>query len=145
MIFKIEGYQSTEGESCETTVRLDSTQIEIYEKPKPERSAWIEDAVVQFLGYRAYREIDRQSINRDKGSDWLDLVEIGINYKTIGNLLKPVALSLSAKTTTELNSATELVEIQRPHLKRKGVFSGIIRSAIYLKQKGISPVIFEQD
>jgi len=118
-----------------TTVRFPESQREIADKPLKNRSQWVEQAVLDLLDWEVYSKTDWSIYHAiGDGQVFLDVVEMGVEYRTKGRLLDPVTINLSPEAFKALETAEVRVIAHRPQLKGKGVISGIIRSAVAQRQ-----------
>lgn len=117
-----------------TTVRLDISQQLLVDMELSERSGAIDKAISSFLNWDSYTGAPWKNghVFGDIGDGqiWLDVVEMGVEYRTKSTLLKPLSIRLPVATFDKLDEAEKRVEKYRPKLKGKGIIAGIIRSAV---------------
>jgi hypothetical protein len=119
----------------ESSVCFDESQIFMKELNKTERSRILDLAVRRLLSWDSYTKApwDQAALGISSigpGSTWLDVVEMGVEYRKRSTLLKPVNFAIPMSTFKMLELAERRVIKIRPNLDRKGVIAGIIRSAI---------------
>lgn len=132
----------------ESTVRFIEDQSFMVAHSKVERSRILNLAVKRLLSWDSYVTTPWEKAaagicSIGDGSTWLDVVEMGVDYKTKTTLLKPVNYAIPMETFTMLELAEKRVLKLRPKLEGKGVIAGIIRSAI--AQDVISGMIGEEE
>lgn len=119
----------------ESSVCFDESQIFMKELNKTERSRILDLAVKRLLSWDSYTTAPWEQAalgicSIGPGSTWLDVVEMGVEYRKRSVLLKPVNFAIPISTFKMLELAERRVIKIRPNLDRKGVIAGIIRSAI---------------
>lgn len=132
----------------ESTVRLTASQAFMVSHKKVERNRILDLAVRRLLSWDSYTNApwDKAAAgvcSIGDGSTWLDVVEMGVDYKTKAVLLKPVNYAIPIETFKMLELAEKRVLKLRPKLEGKGIIAGIIRSAI--EQDNISGMIGKVD
>lgn len=126
---------ATKSEIKKSTVKFTESQSFLLEVGIKERSRILDLAVRRLLSWDSYLNAPWEDAARGLcsigcGNTWLDVVEMGIEYKTKANLTKPQAISIPVETFSLLELAESRVSQIRPTLATKGIIAGIIRSAI---------------
>ncbi|UUA75177.1 hypothetical protein [Cellvibrio sp. QJXJ] len=127
--------QATKTEVKKSTVKFTESQVFLLDVGIKERSRILDLAVRRLLSWDSYLNAPWDDAARGLcsigcGNTWLDVVEMGIEYKTKANLTKPQAISIPVETFSMLELAEARVSQIRPSLATKGIIAGIIRSAI---------------
>jgi|TARA_R100001039_G_C1815104_1_gene85469 predicted transcriptional regulator len=116
-----------------TTVKLPVTMKHIVDQRFSERSATIEEAIVDFLSWESYTDEDWSAVRVMEpidGQPWLDSVEVGVEYRTRSKLLPAIVIELTPETAEAVEVAAKRAESVRSALKGKGTKSGVIRAAL---------------